>query len=550
MQLKSSVFGSLHPPTVNVENTAIPKVPANIDACLPIPPSDSVVAQAHGVATNMFYPSTLPLSSPMSTSARAARQSSPPAHGEPNGALPRQQPTSSSQLPVGAPTRLPSVAATAGSHQLPSRSRGNEQSSATYMMIADGSHADGDALTTTDNNNGRNRNRNINFFSTVSSCIPLHAIGKGQDAHVPFPHWVEPNNDKDNNLIKRRSTEGVHQVEPEPSPEPMPTSTAAGAAGRTTTRQRPFNDAKARGPGANGSDSSSTFSPDSLQPQPPQPGSTATPFSEKVNTKSGTNMMNGNIDEAYGRDSDDVPAEDRGLPGPSEEQASLQTTPTRKDAKKSAAAGTSLSRRRKRKTVHQKGAMIGKSNKEDGRPSGVAVSASVSAVLRPDQPPTPVKKPARSRSKAKAKSQGSNGAASSNNSNSNDKGGGLDADLGDEPTCLSEREERLSAILKRPQHEYHEFARYIRDKYELTENTDRLSSKDYVRLCNLKDDYHRQCDDDQTKLKIYRIKSFFANILKLEVTGEWDRHNHGGVRGPYVYGIRLRVRNDAQPQQH
>lgn len=116
-----------------------------------------------------------------------------------------------------------------------------------------------------------------------------------------------------------------------------------------------------------------------------------------------------------------------------------------------------------------------------------------------------------------------------------------DMDLGEEPTCLIERENRLSRILARSGHEYQEFARYIMINYELTDKTDRQNSKDYVRLCNLKDDYHRQCDDQQTKLKIYRIKSFFSNILKLEVTGEWDRHNHGGVRGPYVYGIRLRT---------
>jgi len=39
-------------------------------------------------------------------------------------------------------------------------------------------------------------------------------------------------------------------------------------------------------------------------------------------------------------------------------------------------------------------------------------------------------------------------------------------------------------------------------------------------------------------MTVYKVKNFFGKILKMEVTGEWDRHNHGGVRGPYVYGIR------------
>lgn len=106
-------------------------------------------------------------------------------------------------------------------------------------------------------------------------------------------------------------------------------------------------------------------------------------------------------------------------------------------------------------------------------------------------------------------------------------------------TTLKTRQEMLAAVLEKEDHEYHGFAQYLSITYELTGNTDRHTSKDYIRLCNLKDDYHKQCTSEKEKLKIYRIKAFFSKVLKLQVTGEWDRHNHGGVRGPYVYGIRI-----------
>ncbi len=109
--------------------------------------------------------------------------------------------------------------------------------------------------------------------------------------------------------------------------------------------------------------------------------------------------------------------------------------------------------------------------------------------------------------------------------------------------ALKERQRILDSVGQREDHEYYHFARFLRGTYELTGNTDRHTSKDYIRLCTLKDNYHKQCQSDTEKLKIYRIKAFFSKILDLEVTGEWDRHNHGGVRGPYVYGIRLKPKN-------
>lgn len=38
------------------------------------------------------------------------------------------------------------------------------------------------------------------------------------------------------------------------------------------------------------------------------------------------------------------------------------------------------------------------------------------------------------------------------------------------------------------------------------------------------------------RVTVNHIKEFFT-IINLNVTGEWDRRGHGGVRGPYVYGL-------------
>mmetsp|Transcript_10491 Transcript_10491/g.32066 ORF Transcript_10491/g.32066 Transcript_10491/m.32066 type:complete len:796 (-) Transcript_10491:71-2458(-) len=105
---------------------------------------------------------------------------------------------------------------------------------------------------------------------------------------------------------------------------------------------------------------------------------------------------------------------------------------------------------------------------------------------------------------------------------------------------LAERKNIVGRIAADPSHELHKFAVHINSTYELTDNTDRCTSKDYVRLCTLRDQYHRSQDpiEDSQRMTVYKVKNFFGKILKMEVTGEWDRHNHGGVRGPYVYGIR------------
>lgn len=134
------------------------------------------------------------------------------------------------------------------------------------------------------------------------------------------------------------------------------------------------------------------------------------------------------------------------------------------------------------------------------------------------------------------------GAGSSSGTAGASSSGGGDAES--IANALKSRQQVLKSVGEKEDHEYYHFARFLIGTYELTGNTDRHLSKDYIRLCTLKDNYHKQCQTDTEKLKIYRIKAFFSQILELEVTGEWDRHNHGGVRGPYVYGIRLKSEVD------
>ena len=142
----------------------------------------------------------------------------------------------------------------------------------------------------------------------------------------------------------------------------------------------------------------------------------------------------------------------------------------------------------------------------------------------------------RSRSDSRSSSRvGDSSLPSPNNRNRRTHGD----DEGPGSTTLKERQKILEGVGSQEDHEYYDFAQFLLRTYELTKNTDRHTSKDYIRLCTLKDNYHKQCPSGKEKLKIYTIKSFFSKILRLEVTGEYDRHSHGGVRGPYVYGIKL-----------
>ncbi|GJQ11681.1 hypothetical protein GpartN1_g3472.t1 [Galdieria partita] len=111
------------------------------------------------------------------------------------------------------------------------------------------------------------------------------------------------------------------------------------------------------------------------------------------------------------------------------------------------------------------------------------------------------------------------------------------SDLQRPPQTSKERHAMLEMVAKDDQHEGQLFAQFLLQFYELTDNVDRRSSRDFVRVRNMKDLFHQWCPEKKKLLKIYKIKSFLSDILNLEVTGEWDRHQHGGVRGPYVYGI-------------
>lgn len=79
-------------------------------------------------------------------------------------------------------------------------------------------------------------------------------------------------------------------------------------------------------------------------------------------------------------------------------------------------------------------------------------------------------------------------------------------------------------------------ALHLLDKYEFCDDTDRQTSKSYVRLCVIKDQL-REANREGPRVTVNHCKQVFG-ILGLPVTGEWDRRGHGGVRGPYVYGLR------------
>lgn len=75
---------------------------------------------------------------------------------------------------------------------------------------------------------------------------------------------------------------------------------------------------------------------------------------------------------------------------------------------------------------------------------------------------------------------------------------------------------------------------HLLDQYMFSEDTDRETSKAYVRLCVLKDEL-RDANPNGPRVTVNHCKEVFR-ILRLPVTGEWDRRGHGGVRGPYCYG--------------
>ncbi|KAI0561070.1 deoxyribodipyrimidine photolyase [Gracilaria domingensis] len=79
---------------------------------------------------------------------------------------------------------------------------------------------------------------------------------------------------------------------------------------------------------------------------------------------------------------------------------------------------------------------------------------------------------------------------------------------------------------------------HLLNQYEFSEDTDRDTTRAYVRLCVLKDEL-RDANPNGPRVTVNHCKEVFR-ILNLPVTGEWDRRGHGGVRGPYVYGCMKR----------
>lgn len=192
----------------------------------------------------------------------------------------------------------------------------------------------------------------------------------------------------------------------------------------------------------------------------------------------------------------------------------------------------------------QRGRAATKSNRARSRSAGTAAPRAGASRRDSSKCSVPKSGSARGRGGTRAKKSGARGGKKRSDARASASGAGgsltVGADAESTASALKSRQETLKSVGEKEDHEYYHFARFLISTYELTGNTDRHLSKDYIRLCTLKDNYHKQCQSDTEKLKIYRIKAFFSQILELEVTGEWDRHNHGGVRGPYVYGIRVK----------
>ncbi|KAJ8903214.1 hypothetical protein NDN08_004324 [Rhodosorus marinus] len=121
------------------------------------------------------------------------------------------------------------------------------------------------------------------------------------------------------------------------------------------------------------------------------------------------------------------------------------------------------------------------------------------------------------------------------------------------PQTLHEREKRLQELMSEEDNLpsitsnqakrklFRLIARNVHQLYEITDNTDRRTSRDSVRLCIIKDHIRNSTlVPPSVRVTVNHIKKFFQ-VLNLLVTGEWDRRGHGGVRGPYVYGLRPRL---------
>eukprot|EP00871_Galdieria_phlegrea_P005908 jgi/Galph1/804/GphlegSOOS_G5565.1 len=104
--------------------------------------------------------------------------------------------------------------------------------------------------------------------------------------------------------------------------------------------------------------------------------------------------------------------------------------------------------------------------------------------------------------------------------------------------ALQKRMFNLDNIARDSSNEYCDLAQFVLSNYILTAWPYRMSSNDFVRLRNITNAYNLWKPQGTSTRKLQQFKHFFKDILGLEVSGEWDRHYHGGIRGPYVYGIK------------
>jgi len=106
---------------------------------------------------------------------------------------------------------------------------------------------------------------------------------------------------------------------------------------------------------------------------------------------------------------------------------------------------------------------------------------------------------------------------------------------------LEEKRVVLESIAKDSSSVFHMFARFISENYDLTNCSSRPDSKDFIRLRNIRHEYDRWKPRYVKLLKLAEMKQFFSAFLNLDVSDERDRHYHGGIRGPYVYGIQQKI---------
>ena len=121
-----------------------------------------------------------------------------------------------------------------------------------------------------------------------------------------------------------------------------------------------------------------------------------------------------------------------------------------------------------------------------------------------------------------------------------------------------QRSGRLAQVARDTAHPFHCVASLLLQRYRLTARNRHGKHGDFVRLRHLKAELEAletpcplappattvaggDIGCAGRTVTLVKLKRFLADTLGLEVTGQWDRRTHGGVRGPYVYGLVKRV---------